>query len=312
MPSMQQETVAVELGERTVEVPAGGLYDRYRMDTDLDAVAQDPRVPGVDFFCSLPKTRVDSRIGPTWTPNFYYAASTARLVVLAPAKRLRERLPEELSPLEVAPGVGIFSIMVFRYEVADIDFYTEAAAGIAVKPIRHGRLGAVDLAAALKNDHLHSYVLSLPVNTDIAQVRGHDGYGFPKWVTPIDVDITATRISSRVANAAGGTDLELSAPTPRQKQHRPLERVSTLTAYTQIDGDWHATLSQTHTLATGRKTFPRDIRLSLGQGRLSEDIRSVAPTRVLALDATTSAQIALHMPAPISAEPHDTTSREAC
>ncbi|WP_051297647.1 acetoacetate decarboxylase family protein [Brevibacterium album] len=307
----QQETVAVELGQKTVDVPAGGLYDRYRMDTDLDAVAQDPRVPGMDFFRSLPKTRVDSPIGPTWTPNFYYAASTARLVMLAPTRRLRDRLPRALSPLEVGPGLGIFSIMVFRYDVADIDFYTEAATGIAVKPIRHGGLGAVDLAAALKNDRLHSYVLSLPVNTQIAQVRGRDGYGFPKWVTPIDVGITAARVSSRVANDTGGIDLELSAPTPPQTQRRPLERVSFLTSYTQIDGNWHSTLNQTHALASGRALPPRGARLRLGQGRLSEDIRSVAPKRILALDVTTSAQMALHMPVPISAGPLDATGREA-
>ncbi|RPK61360.1 hypothetical protein EES42_31895 [Streptomyces sp. ADI95-17] len=51
-------------------VPRDGLYDRYRMDTDLDEVARDPRVSGADFFRQLPKTRVDSRIGPTLTPNF--------------------------------------------------------------------------------------------------------------------------------------------------------------------------------------------------------------------------------------------------
>lgn len=311
MTSTQQETVAVELGRKTVEVPAGGLYARYRMKTDLDALAQDPHVPGVDFFRSLPKTRVDSLIGPTWTPNFYYAASIARLVMLAPTSRLRDRLPRDLSPLEVAPGLGLFSLMLFRYDVADIDFYTEAATGIAVKPIRHGRLGAFDLAAGLKNDHLHSYVLSLPVNTQIAQVRGHDGYGFPKWVTPIDVDITAARISARVANDTGGSDLEVSAPTPPQQRHRPLERVSSLTTYTQIDGNWHSTLNQTHVLATGRRLLPRDVELRLGQGRLSEDVRSVAPKRMLALDVTASAQIALHMPAPISADTHATTSRKA-
>ncbi|GGN63867.1 hypothetical protein GCM10011579_032660 [Streptomyces albiflavescens] len=57
--------------------------------------------------------------------------------------------------------------MFFRYDVCDIDFSTEAAVGIAVKPARHGKLGFVDLVSALKNDHLDSYVLSLPVSTEI-------------------------------------------------------------------------------------------------------------------------------------------------
>lgn len=297
------DTVQVALGRRTVEVPAGGLYDRFRMNTDLDVVAQDPRVPGVEFFRSLPKTRVDSAIGETWTPNFYYSAAVCRLVMLAPTARLRARLPGQLAPLEVVPGLGVFSVMFFRCDVADIDFYTEVATGIAVKPARHGGLGAVDLVAAVKNDHLHSYVLSLPVNTEIAQVRGHDGYGFPKWVTPIDVDVTAAHTSAHVADDAGGTDLEFSVPTPSQRSFRPLERVSTLTSYTRIGGNWHSTLNQTHVLTAGRTMLPGDVRLVFGGGRLSDDIRSVNPRKILRLDVVTKAQIALHMPVPISLDP---------
>src|ERR1700753_4360828 len=90
------ETVDVELGGRTIPVPKGGLYERYRMDVDLDAVADDPRVRSVDFFRTLPKTQVQSAIGPTRTPNFYYAMSKAQITYLAPAKALRTRLPGEL------------------------------------------------------------------------------------------------------------------------------------------------------------------------------------------------------------------------
>lgn len=300
MAPTMQESVTVDLGGRAVEVPKGGLYDRYRMDTDLDAVAADPRVPGVDFFRRLPKARVDSPIGPTWTPNFYYRISTARLTMLAPAKAIRSRLPRELDPLEPAPGLGLVSVMFFRYDVCDIDFYTEAAVGIAVKPARHGGLGLVDLLAGLKNEHLHSYVLSLPVTSDIAQVRGHDGYGFPKWVTGIDVDIDAQRTSALVRNADGGTDVSFSARTPRQTEHASGERVSSLTSYTTIGGAWHSTLSQTNALATGTARLPRGIELQLGTGRVADDIRSLKPMRTIQLDVMTEVQNALHMPVPTS------------
>ncbi|MGW1927090.1 acetoacetate decarboxylase, partial [Streptomyces massasporeus] len=171
MSSNQNDTVKVSLGGREVTVPKGGLYDRYRMNPNLDEIARDPRVSSVDFFRALPKIKVDSPIGPTLTPNFYYTISTARLTMLAPTRAIRARLPEELSPLEITPGLGLVSVMFFRYDVADIDFYTEAAVGIAVKPARHGKLGFFDLVSGLKNEHLNSYVLSLPVNSDIAQVR---------------------------------------------------------------------------------------------------------------------------------------------
>lgn len=299
-PSPARSTVDVDLGGRTVAVPAGGLYDRYRMDTDLDEVARDPRVSSVDFFRGLPKSRVESPIGPTLTPNFYYRISTARVTMLAPARTLRNRLPAELTPLEVAPGVGLVSLMLFRYDVCDIDFYTEAGLGIAVRPARHGRLGLVDLVAGLKNDHLHTYVLSLPVSSEIAQVRGHDGYGFPKWVTGLDVGIDARRTTARVANDDGGTDVALATATPRQRTRRSGEHVATLTSYTTIAGDWHATQSQVNVLATGSRSLPRGLDLRLGTGRVSDDLRSLRPTRAVRLDVMTEGQLALHLPVPTS------------
>jgi hypothetical protein len=272
------------------------------MDTDLDVVARDPRVSGVDFFRRLPKAKADSAIGPTLTPNFYYRISTARLTMLARSRAIRARLPGELAPLEVAPGVGLVSVMFFSYDVCDIDFYTEAAVGIAVKPARHGRFGFFDLVAGLKNEHLDSYVLSLPVSTEIAQVRGHDGYGFRKWVTGLDVDIDAGRTTARVANDEGGTDLSLSAATPAQTVYPSGERVSTLTSYTSINGAWHSTLSQTNVLSSGTALLPRDVQLQVGEGRMADDLRSLRPIRTVQLDVVTEGQLALHMPVPTSVQ----------
>ncbi|PVC86121.1 acetoacetate decarboxylase [Streptomyces sp. CS014] len=291
---------------RGLSGPKGGLYDRYRMNPDLDAIARDPRVSGVDFFRQLPKTKVDSPIGPTLTPNFSYTVSTARLTMLAPSRAIRARLPEELAPLELVPGLGLVSVMFFRYEVCDIDFYTEAAVGIAVKPARHGKLGFFDLVTGLKNEHLDSYVLSLPVSSEIARVRGHDGYGFPKWVTGLDVDINDRRTTARVANDADGVDLAFSAATPPQKAYVSGERVGSLTSYTKINGGWHSTLNQTNVLNAGTTRGTRDVTLQLGEGRMSDDLRSLKPKRTIQFDVMTEGQAALHMPVPTSVPPRNT------
>ncbi|MDP9953969.1 MULTISPECIES: acetoacetate decarboxylase family protein [Streptomyces] len=301
-PRNSDDTVKVDLGGREVLVPEGGLYDRFRMAPDLDEIARDPCVSGVDFFRRQPKTRVDSPIGPTLTPNFYYTISTARLTMLAPSRAIRARLPRELAPLEAAPGLGLVSVMFFRYDVCDIDFYTEAAVGIAVRPARHGKLGFLDLVTGLKNEHLHSYVLSLPVSSQIAQVRGHDGYGFPKWVTGLDVGIDDRRTTARVADDAGGVDLALSAPTPPQRAYRSGERVGSLTSYTTIDGAWHATLNQTNVLNAGTTRATRGIAFQLGEGRMSDDLRSLRPKRTIQFDVMTEGQAALHMPVPTSVD----------
>jgi hypothetical protein len=292
--------VEVELGGRSVAVPKGGLYDRYRMDTDLEVVSADPRVRGVDFFRALPKTEVQSAIGPTRTPNFYYAMSKAQLTYLAPTKALRSQLPVGLDPLQIAPGIGLFSVVFFRYDVCDIDFYTEATVGIAVRAARHGNHGAIDLLSTLANDAMHAYVLSLPVNTEIAQVRGHDGYGFPKWVTDIEVDIGELRTTARVTNDTGGTDIALDVSTPKQRRIASGTSVSTLVSYTELNGGWNATLSQTNALATGSRILPRNVPLVLGSGRLADNVRSLRPIKALRLDVFTEAQNALHIPVPVS------------
>lgn len=295
-----QQTATVALGDHTMEVPKDGLYDRYRMDTPLDVVAEDPRVTDVDFFRSLSKTAVDSPIGTTLTPNFYYKVSTARVVYLARSRDIRRRIPGELDPLEVVPGIGLMSLMVFRYDVCDIDFYAEAAVAAVVRPARHGKVGVADLVSGLGNTHLHAHVLSLPVDTEIAYVRGHFGYGFPKWVTELDVDIDERRVAARVANDQGETDVSLSATTPRQKSHPSGARVGSLTSYTKTGGRWRSTLTQTNVLSAGSTTRPRGLSVKLGNGRVSEDFRSLGPIRPIQLEVATNSQIALHMPAPIS------------
>ena len=184
--------------------------------------------------------------------------------------------------------------------MCDIDFYTEAAVAIGVRPARHGHLGAVDLLSALANDAMHAYVLSLPVNTKIAQVRGHDGYGFPKWVTDIDVHIDEQQTRARVANDDGATDIALTTATPRQKRFASGDRVSTLTSYTQMNGDWSATVTLTNDLAADSTMLPRDVSLELGSGRLTDDVRSLRPIKVLRFDVFTECQNALNMPIPVS------------
>lgn len=160
--------------------------------------------------------------------------------------------------------------------------------------------------SGLANEHLHSCVLSLPVSTQIAQVRGHDGYGFPKWVTELDVSIGLDRIVARVANDAGGVDLALSAATPRQSTYETGERVSTLTSYTSLGGgSWHSTLSQTNVLSAGTARFPRGVDLQIGQGRMADDLRALKPIKTIQFDVVTEGQLALHMPVSVPVRDRD-------
>ena len=105
---------------------------------------------------------------------------------------------------------------------------------------------------------------------------------------------------ARAAGPAGETDLAFTAPTPRQTRRPSGAAVAALTSYTTIGGAWHATFSQTNLLAAGTRRLPRGVRLELGAGRMSDDLRSLRPGRPIQLDVVTEGQLALHMPVPTS------------
>lgn len=85
----------------------------------------------------------------------------------------------------------------------------------------------------------------------------------------------------------GDVDLALSVATPAQTVYPSGERVSSLTSYTSRSGAWHSTLSQTNLLSAGSTYRPRDLELQVGQGRMADDLRSLAPIRTVRLDVMT-------------------------
>ena len=87
---MRIGTTPVELGSPTVDVPAGGYYDRFRMNPELDEMARDPAAGNVDFFRRMPKRIVESSVGAIRAPNFYYRV---QLLFVAPLAALSARYP---------------------------------------------------------------------------------------------------------------------------------------------------------------------------------------------------------------------------
>ncbi|KAA5678904.1 acetoacetate decarboxylase, partial [Klebsiella pneumoniae] len=80
-----------------------------------------------------------SRVGPVWAPNFYYRSGNVQVLMLAPVKLLKKKLPSPLVPLEAFPGYGLVALTFFTYTVCDNDPYNEASVAIVVrKPKAHG------------------------------------------------------------------------------------------------------------------------------------------------------------------------------
>ncbi len=288
----------VEFGPHKVEVPAGGYYDRFRMNPNLDEVARDPAAGNIDWFRRIPKQMLASRIGPTWAPNFYYRTSQVQLLFLAPMSRLRAMLPMPLEPLRAFPGYGLVALTFFSYAVCDNDPYDEVSIAVVIRrPGAHGS-HTLELRNAMRRRHFYAHVLALPVSTEIARVRGVYGYQLPKWLAAIDVSISAD-VNARIAGPNGVPDLTLSAPLPSLRAVLPQSQMGTTTMINRVDGQWHQAAVQTNTLSFAQRLFPRNVTLLRNGGPLSQLLDGLGAKTVVRLDVVKDAQVVLNLPTPL-------------
>lgn len=292
----KKQFTEVEFGQQKVKVPKGGYYDRFRMNPNLDEVAQDPAAGNIDFFRKIPKQMVESRVGPVWAPNFYYRTSNVQVLMLAPLKQLRKKLPAPLEPLQAFPGFGLVAVTFFTYAVCDNDPYNEASVAIVVRKPNVKGLNALELLNSIRQRHFYAHVLALPVDTEIARVRGVYGYQLPKWLTEINVDINPTNIYADLKDTSGQLDLSLSTQTPELKHVKSESRMNEATMLHQVDNKWHQTLVQSNTLAFAQKLLPRNVKLVRHGGPVSQLLDELGASKILRLDVVQDAQVVLNLP----------------
>ncbi|MCH7294003.1 acetoacetate decarboxylase [Acinetobacter higginsii] len=286
----------VEFGQHKVNVPKDGYYDRFRMNPDLDQVAQDPAAGNVDFFRKTPKQLVESRVGPIWAPNFYYRSGNVQVLMLAPLKQLKKKLPAPLEPLQAFPGYGLVALTFFTYSVCDNDPYNEVSVAIVVhKPNAHDS-HALELINSIRQRHFYAHVLALPVDTEIARVRGVYGYQLPKWLTEIKVDISSKDVNASLTDTSGKIDLSLFAPTPNLHSVKSESHMSQATMLHLVDGKWQQTLVQSNVLSFGQKLLPRKVKLVRHGGPLSQLLDELGASKILRLDVVQDTQVILHLP----------------
>ncbi|GGO58454.1 hypothetical protein SAMN05444398_112130 [Roseovarius pacificus] len=292
-------TVEVEFAGQKVLVPAGGYYDRYRSNPDLDEVAKDPAAGNIDFFRRIPKTMVESRIGPTWAPNFYYRTSNVQALMLAPMKKLRAILPRELEPLRVLPGYGLVALTFFSYALCDNDPYNEVSVAVVVRRPDARGPHSLELLDSLKRKSFHAHVLALPVDTEIARVRGVYGYQLPKWLTKIELDISSGGVSAHIATTDGRPDVSLTAPVPKLRRIPSQSSLSTNTSIGLVDGKWLQTQFVSNPLELAQTTFPKGVELAFADGPISQLLRGLGVGKILRLDVVKDAQMVLYLPRPL-------------
>ncbi|OGM46132.1 hypothetical protein ABOM_004873 [Aspergillus bombycis] len=295
-------TTQVEFGEQKVDVPKGGYYDRYRMNPNLDEVARDPAVgPDIDFFRKTPKKLVDSRVGRIYAPNFYYRTRSVQLVFLAPLDRLQSKLPSPLEPITALPGYGLVALTFYSYLVCDNDPYNEVSVAIIVRQPGQNSYSTTQLLSSMWNRTYYGHVLALPVDTEIARVRGVYGYQLPKWLANINLEMDDHSIKANLTATDGTPDLTLDIPLPALRTIPSQSSIGTNIAINKIDGKWCEVAVQTNPLLGVQALLPGNITLSRSAGPLSKLLNELGVSTIVRMDVLKDAQMVLNMPTPLKA-----------
>ena len=292
---MEEEFTEVEFAGQKVKVPKGGYYDRFRMNPDLDEVAKDPAVGNIDFFRRIPKVMTQTRIGSTWAPNFYYRTSNVQALMLAPMKRLRSMLPTPLAPLQALPGYGLVALTFFSYAVCDNDPYNEVSVAVVIRRPGARGLQTLELIDSMRRQSFFAHVLALPVDTEIARVRGVFGYQLPKWIAEIRLDISGT-VTASIAATDGTPDVTLTAPLPALRRVPSQSQISTNTSIGLVDGEWRQTSFQINPIEFVQTLFPRDVKLARAGGPISQLLEGLGAGKIVRFDVVKEAQMVLYMP----------------
>lgn len=297
--NIKQQFTEVEFGQQKVKVPKDGYYDRFRMNPDLNEVAQDPAAGNIDFFRHIPKKIVESRVGPVWAPNFYYRSANVQLLMLAPIKLIKAKLPAALTPLQPFPGYGLVAVTFFTYSVCDNDPYNEGSIAIVVRQPNARGPHIAELMKSMRQRHFYAHVLALPVDTEIARVRGVYGYQLPKWLTKIDVNISSKEVQAKIFDVNGKLDLSLKTLVPTLKHVTSETHINKATMLHVVDGEWHQTEVQSNILSFAQKLFPKNVQLERNEGPLTTLLNELGASRILRLDVIEDAQVVLNLPTPL-------------
>lgn len=295
----EQPMTMVDIAGQQVPVVAGGMYDRFRSNTPLSVVAKESPNTDLSWFKTLNKTKLD--IGfESYSPNFYYENKKVTVVYTADMDKLRELMPakvlEQVQPVQIWPGRGLVALTAYRYDYCDNDSYNEIALSIVTNKPGSGNYGPLSLVGQAMDSDNWGYVLKLPVDTELARVRGVVGYNLPKWTTRIDFRETDGQFVFEVGDAeTGKTDFVLSANKLADVSTEPAIGTQSFVNVGH-KGELTTGYSVGRNLVHGNSMDEGDVRLELTDGSFSKFIKALDLGRMVQYQYIPSFQMALYAP----------------
>jgi len=180
-----------------------------------------------------------------------------------PAGRVAELVgPAGLEPARLPGGRAMLSLAFVRYEDGDLDPYREIAVAFLV---------ADPSAPKQKGAFIHR----LPVDQEFTCAAGRDIWGFPKFVTPIEIN-EELRADRALLTVDGRMALTI---TQRRGLPAPM-RSTAIDAFSFRDGVVRRTRWELR--GSGSRLRAGGVRVELGTGEIADELRSLGlPKRAL-------------------------------
>ncbi|UHO39693.1 acetoacetate decarboxylase (ADC) [Chryseobacterium capnotolerans] len=293
-----EKDTLIELAGQKMPVLKGGLFDRFHSNSPMDIVAKERPDIDLSWFKTIQKQKKEVGF-TTYSPNFYYSNSSITAIYTADMAKIKELIPEKVKglvkPISYTPGKGLIAITSYAYHYCDNDFYNELSISIVTTQPGKSNWGLISLMGELNDKNLWGYVLKLPVNTELARVRGVYGYNLPKWLIPIDYINEGNNLTFNYYDEKGNFDfsmagkkLDVSASTPEitRSNFINLNKQGQLThGYTDV-----------RAIKKASSKSAEDIQLNLSDGPLSTFIKSLSLHKLVKYDYQPEFQAALYTP----------------
>lgn len=299
---MQAESTTINIAGHEVPVVRGGLYDRYRSNPPLSVIESEAPDVDLSWFKGLRKEQVE--IGfESYSPNFYYKNSRVTAIFTADLDKLRELMPaevlEKVQPLQVWPGRGLVALTAYAYHYCDNDSYNEIGLSVITNRPGSSNLGPLTLMSQAMSSDFWGYVLKLPVNTELARVRGVVGYNLPKWLTAIDYRETDQAVVVEILDSeTGKVDVTLET----RKLSDLSNKASMVTnSFTNVDQKGRLTTGYaiSRQLSHASSTSAESVNLTLTDGSLSTYIKALKLGKMMKYEYVPEFQSALYSPKPL-------------
>ncbi|WP_052813828.1 hypothetical protein [Shewanella sp. cp20] len=298
----RQDVSIIDIAGHQVPVAKGGLYDRFRSNPPLSVILQEAPDIDLSWFEGIQKTKVDAGF-ETYSPNFYYQNSRITAVYTADLDRLKALMPakvlESIQPLQIWPGRGMVALTAYAYHYCDNDSYNEIALSIITSKPGNSSWGPFTLMGQSMSKDYSGYVLKLPVDTELARVRGVVGYNLPKWLTQINYSQTDKTIRFEIFDSETGK-MDLAIQGEKLEDLSSNEEFVT-NSFTNVDaqGRLISGYAVSRQLSHGSTMDDDAIKLTLSDGSFSEYIRSLDLGEMVKYEYVPDFQSALYTPKPL-------------